>query len=93
MLNGRDIFSATLNESKLDKLTDETGKFVLGALPYSDTFLEPFMPADVIKLQYTAHHGNAVNTANKAAEIIKNASEVGNFEGFDYWTKNYCYTY
>ncbi|WP_229599197.1 hypothetical protein [Runella sp. CRIBMP] len=55
LLKGNDVFSANLAEGG-DKLTDETGKFVLGALPYSDTFLEPFMPADVLKLHYTAHH-------------------------------------
>ena len=87
LLKGNDVFSATLNESGMDKLTDETGKFVLGALPYSDTFLEPFMPADVLKLHYTAHHGGAVNTANKATGLIKSALETGNFEGVDYWTK------
>jgi Fe-Mn family superoxide dismutase len=87
LLKGNDIFSATLNESGLDQLTDSTGKFVLGALPYSDTFLEPFMPADVLKLHYTAHHGGAVNTANKATGLIKSALETGNFEGVDYWTK------
>ncbi len=78
LLKGNDVFSATLNESGMDKLTDETGKFVLGALPYSDTFLEPFMPADVLKLHYTAHHGGAVNTANKATGLIKSALETGN---------------
>lgn len=87
LLSGNDIFSTTLNESSMDKLTDETGKFVLGALPYSDTFLEPFMPADVLKLHYNAHHGGAVNTANKATGLIKSALESGNFEGVDYWTK------
>lgn len=86
-LAGNDIFSATLKESGMDRLTDETGKFVLGSLPYSDTFLEPFMPADVLKLHYTAHHGGAVNTANKATGLIKSATESGNFEGVDYWTK------
>lgn len=87
LLAGNDVFSASLAESGMDKLTDETGKFVLGALPYSDTFLEPFMPADVLKLHWTAHHGGAVNTANKATGLIKSALETGNFEGVDYWTK------
>lgn len=87
LLAGNDVFSASLAESGMDKLTDETGKFVLGALPYSDTFLEPFMPADVLKLHWTAHHGGAVNTANKASGLIKSALETGNFEGVDYWTK------
>lgn len=87
LLTGNDIFSATINESKLDILTDPLGKYVLGALPYSDTFLEPFMPADVLKLHYTAHHGGAVNTANKATDFLEKALDSGNFEGIDFWTK------
>jgi len=86
-LAGNDVFSASLAESGIDKLTDEQGNFILGALPYSDTFLEPFMPADVLKLHWTAHHGGAVNTANKATGLIKKALEVNNLEGADYWTK------
>lgn len=87
LLTGNDIFSASINESKIDILTDASGKYVLGALPYSDTFLEPFMPADVLKLHYMAHHGAAVNTANKATDFLKKALDSGNFEGVDYWTK------
>jgi Fe-Mn family superoxide dismutase len=87
ILSGKDVFSATLAEGGIDKLIDETGKFVLGSLPYSDTFLEPFMPSDVLKLHYSAHHGGAVNTANKATDLLKKALESGNFEGVDYWTK------
>jgi Fe-Mn family superoxide dismutase len=87
LLTGNDVFSASLAESSMDKLTDEQGNFVLGALPYADTFLEPFMPADVLKLHYTAHHGGAVNTANKATGLIKKALETNNLEGVDYWSK------
>lgn len=87
LLTGNDIFSATINESGLDKLTDDSGKYVLGSLPYADSFLEPFMPADVLKLHYTAHHGGAVNTANKATDLLKKALETGSLEGVDYWTK------
>lgn len=42
-------------------MTDESGMFILGSLPYSDTFIKTFMPADVLK----RHQGGAVNTANK----------------------------
>ena len=47
VLTGNDVFSALLAESGMDKLTDEQGNFIPGALPYSDTFLEPFMPTAV----------------------------------------------
>jgi Fe-Mn family superoxide dismutase len=87
LLAGNDVFSASLLEGGIDKLTDTSGKYMLGALPYADTFLEPFMPADVLKLHYTAHHGGAVNTANKATDLLNKALETGNFEGVDYWTK------
>jgi Fe-Mn family superoxide dismutase len=87
LLAGNDVFSASLLEGATDKLTDDSGKYVLGALPYTDSFLEPFMPADVLKLHYTAHHGGAVNTANKATDFLTKALESGNFEGVDYWTK------
>ncbi|WP_229311143.1 superoxide dismutase [Larkinella soli] len=87
LLTGNDVFSAGLAEGGMDRLTDATGKYVLGPLPYADGFLEPFMPADILKLHYTAHHGGAVNTANKATDLLKTARETGNFEGVDYWTK------
>jgi Fe-Mn family superoxide dismutase len=87
LLTGHDAFSAALLEGGLDKLTDASGKFVLGPLPYADTFLEPFMPAEILKLHYTAHHGGAVNTANKATELLNKAFETGQTDGIDYWTK------
>ena len=87
MLTGKDAFSANLLESGLDKLTDAQGNYALGALPYKANSLEPFMPEENLMLHYTAHHGGAVKTANKATEMVKKALDTQNLEGVDFWTK------
>jgi Fe-Mn family superoxide dismutase len=69
------VFSQSLKESGLDKLTDKDGNFALQPLPYAESFLEPSMDQETLHLHYTFHHGDAVKAANKDLAMIKKAME------------------
>jgi superoxide dismutase, Fe-Mn family len=81
------VFAASLTEGGIDKLTDANGNFALQALPYAETFLEPYMDAETTHLHYTFHHGGAVKGANNDLKKIKEAMDTNNFETVDFWTK------
>lgn len=91
VLPSSSVFSQNIQNNGIDKLTDANGNFVLQALPYSESHLEPYMDAETTHLHYTFHHGGAVKAANKDLEMIRNAMNTGNFETVDYWTKKLAY--
>ena len=87
LLPNNSVFTASLTEGGIDKLTDANGNFALQVLPYSENFLEPYMDAETTHLHYTFHHGGAVKAANNDMKKIKEAIDANNFETVDYWTK------
>ena len=91
ILPSNSLFTASLNESGLDKLTDANGNFIQQALPYAENFLEPYMDAETVHLHYTFHHGGATKSANKDLTMIKKALDDNNLETVDYWTKKLAY--
>jgi Fe-Mn family superoxide dismutase len=91
LLPGQSAFSQNLAENRLDNLVDQEGNFVQKALPYSESYLEPFMDAETLHLHYTFHHGGAVKGANKDLQMIKKALDESNLETVDYWTKKLSY--
>jgi Fe-Mn family superoxide dismutase len=77
---------------------DTNGNYIQQALPYNETFLEPYMDAETMHLHYTFHHGGAVKGANKDLQMIKKAlndnlstGQAGNLETVDFWTKKLSY--
>jgi len=84
-------FTAGLQQSGMDKLTDAEGKFALQPLPYAETFLEPHMDQETLHLHYTYHHGDAAKAANKDLDMIRKALDENNVETVDYWTKKLSY--
>src|SRR6476620_12173562 len=87
LLPTTNVFSQSLQESGMDKLTDSNGNFALQPLPYSETFLEPSMDQETLHLHYTFHHGDAVKAANKDLAEIKKAIDANTLDTVDYWTK------
>lgn len=85
------VFSQSLEESGMDRLTDKNGNFALQSLPYNENFLEPGMDQETVHLHYTYHHGDAVKAANKDLEMVKKALDENNLETVDYWTKKLSY--
>ena len=85
------VFSQNITENGIEKLTDANGNFVQQVLPYNENFLEPYMDQETVHLHYTFHHGGAVKGANKDLLEIKKATDSGNFETVDYWTKKLAY--
>lgn len=84
-------FGQNLTNNSIDKLVDENGKFIQPALPYSETYLEPYMDAETLHLHYTFHHGGATKAANVDVQKINEALNSNNFETVDYWTKKLSY--
>ncbi len=84
-------FSQNLVVNDIDKLADSNGNFIQQPLPYSESFLEPYMDAETLHLHYTFHHGGATKAANKDAVMIKKALDENNLETVDYWTKKLTY--
>jgi Fe-Mn family superoxide dismutase len=87
LLPTNSVFSQSLTESGLDKLTDKDGNFALQPLPYNENFLEPSMDQETLHLHYTFHHGDAVKAANKDLQMIKEAIDKNTLDTVDYWTK------
>ncbi len=81
------IFSQSLKENGMDKLTDKDGNFALQPLPYAESFLEPSMDQETLHLHYTFHHGDAVKAANKDLAMVKKAIDENSLDTVDYWTK------
>jgi len=80
-------FTQSLASNSIDKLVDGNGNFIQQPLPYSETFLEPYMDAETLHLHYTFHHGGAIKGANKDVAMVKKALDESNLETVDFWTK------
>jgi superoxide dismutase, Fe-Mn family len=91
ILPSNNVFSQSLKESGMDKLTDKDGNFALQPLPYNENFLEPSMDQETLHLHYTFHHGDAVKGANKDLSMIKKAVDENNLETVDFWTKKLAF--
>jgi superoxide dismutase, Fe-Mn family len=87
LLPANNVFSQSLKETGMDKLTDTNGNFALQPLPYAETFLEPSMDQETVHLHYTFHHGDAVKAANKDLEMVKKSIDENDLDTVDYWTK------
>ncbi len=85
------VFSQSLQQSGMDRLTDKEGNFALQPLPYNENFLEPHMDQETLHLHYTFHHGDAVKAANKDLQMVRKAMEDNNLETVDYWTRKLSY--
>jgi Fe-Mn family superoxide dismutase len=85
------VFANSLNDNGMDKLVDVNGNFIHLALPYQQSFLEPYMDEETLNLHYTFHHGGAVKGANKDLLMIKKSLDENNIETIDYWTKKLSY--
>lgn len=81
------VFTQSLKETGMDKLTDMEGNFALQPLPYNENFLEPSMDQETLHLHYTFHHGDAVKAANKDLAMVKKAIDDNSLDTVDYWTK------
>ena len=84
-------FAKNLAVNTIDKLVDANGNYIQQTLPYSETFLEPYMDAETLHLHYTFHHGGAIKGANKDLQMIKKALDENNLETVDFWTKKLSY--
>ena len=87
LLPANNVFSQSLQQTGLDKLTDKDGNFALQSLPYNENFLEPSMDQETLHLHYTFHHGDAVKAANKDLLMIREAIDKNSLDTVDYWTK------
>jgi superoxide dismutase, Fe-Mn family len=83
--------SQNLTDNNIDKLVDANGNFVQQPLPYTESFLEPYMDAETLHLHYTFHHGGATKAANTDLKKIREAIDSNNHETVDYWTKKLSY--
>ena len=91
LLPTNSVFSQSLQQSGMDKLTDKDGNFALQSLPYNENFLEPHMDQETLHLHYTFHHGDAVKAANNDLKMVQKALDDNNVEVVDYWTKKLSY--
>lgn len=91
ILNSNSVLAQSIGESKLDKLTDEQGNFILNTLPYSESFLEPNMDAETLHLHHQFHHGGAVKGANNDIKMIRKAIDENNLDTVDFYTKKLSY--
>jgi superoxide dismutase, Fe-Mn family len=87
VLPSNSIFVNNLDQNGIDKLSNKDGNFVQLPLPFSNSYLEPFMDEETLHLHYTFHHGGAVKAANKDVSMIKKALDENNLEILDFWTK------
>jgi Fe-Mn family superoxide dismutase len=91
LVAANNAFTENLADNPIDTLVDVHGNYIQQALPYNESFLEPYMDAETMHLHYTFHHGGAVKAANKDMQMIKKALDENNLETVDYWTKKLSY--
>jgi superoxide dismutase, Fe-Mn family len=91
LLPSNSVFANNMAQNGIDKLVDADGNFALQPLPYSETFLEPFMDEETVHLHYTFHHGGAVKAANKDLSMIKKALDENSLDTVDFWTKKLAF--
>ena len=91
MLPANNLFTQSLQQNGLDKLTDQNGNFIHLPLPYNHNFLEPAMDEETLFLHYTFHHGGAVQGANKDLTQIRDALDNQDNERIEYWTQKLAY--
>ncbi len=98
LAGAKGLFAQGLEERGIDKLTDSDGNFIHLPLPFSKTFLEPYMDEETVFLHHSFHHGGAVKSANKDLQMIQKAlnekgatGQAGNLETVDYWTRKLSY--
>ncbi|MCU0346872.1 MAG: superoxide dismutase [Saprospiraceae bacterium] len=91
LLPNNSVFAQNLAENGMDKLVDADGNFALQALPYSETFLEPYMDEETVHLHHAFHHGGAVKAANKDLSMIKKALDENSLDTLDFWTKKLAF--
>lgn len=91
LVGSANAFEQNIVSNNIDKLVDANGNYVHQPLPYSETYLEPYMDAETLHLHYTFHHGGAVKGANKDMAMIKKALDENNLETVDYWTKKLAF--
>jgi Fe-Mn family superoxide dismutase len=75
----------------MDKLTDASGKYVAGPLPFAFDALEPVIDARTVELHYTFHHKPAAAAANKAEEALSKARETGDFALVKHYEKELAF--
>ena len=75
----------------MDKLTDASGKYVAGPLPFAYNALEPVIDARTVELHYNFHHKPAVAAANKAEEALAKAREAGDFALVKFYEKELAF--
>ena len=71
--------TATPKSRYLDKLTDDTGKYVAGPLPFAYDALEPAIDAKTVEFHYNFHHKPAVAAANNAEAALAKARDTNDF--------------
>jgi len=81
MLLAADVAMAQSGPSKryLDKLTDDSGKYFAGPLPFAYDALEPVIDAKTVEFHYNFHHKPAVVAANRAEEGLAKARDAGDY--------------
>lgn len=75
----------------VDKLTDETGKYVVAPLPFSFDALEPVVDARTVELHYIYHHKPAVAAANNAEAALAKARDANDFALVKYYEKELAF--
>ena len=75
----------------MDKLTDETGKYLAAPLPYAFDALEPVIDARTVELHYTFHHKPAVVAANNAEAALAKARDSGDFSLVKHYEKELAF--
>ncbi len=91
IINPNQPYLSNLTHNNIDKLVDANGQFIHQPLPYSESFLEPYMDAETLHLHYTFHHGGAVKGANKDLAMIKKLLDAQDLETVDFWNKKLAY--
>ncbi|HZW87156.1 MAG TPA: superoxide dismutase [Gallionella sp.] len=75
----------------MDKLTDSSGKYVAGPLPFAFDTLEPVIDARTVELHYTFHHKPAAAAANKAEEALAKARDSNDFSLVKHYEKELAF--
>jgi Fe-Mn family superoxide dismutase len=75
----------------MDEIVNNSGEYVLPALPYPYDALEPYIDEQTMRLHHDIHHNGYVKGLNKATAKVKEAIENDDFSMIKHWERELAF--
>ena len=76
---------------EIDKISNESGEYILPVLPYAYNALEPYIDAKTMQLHHDIHHASYIKGLNTATSKIKEAIAANDYSLIKHWQKELAF--